>query len=169
MVAVLLAVIALVVLPSALNASATQVDEAARRLQADLAYAQSLAIVLRKPQCVVCDTTQGLYYLAPAAAPTTPMIDPISRKPYTVFFGAACGNPLLRATPRVQEYAGVQLVTANFDGAGTLTFDALGVPLGPGGAAIASGMIEIGVGSHRSRITVDPTTGTTSVQGFTSG
>ncbi len=169
MVAGLLAVIAVVVLPAALSASATQVDEAAQRLQDDLSYAQSQAIVLRKPQCVVCDTTQGLYYLAPAAAPATPMTDPISGKPYTVFLSAACGNALLLATPRVQEYPDVGLVSADFDGSGTLTFSALGLPLGPGGVKLVSGTIEIAAGSRRSRITIDPTTGTTSVQDSSSG
>jgi hypothetical protein len=168
-VAALLGVIALIVLPAAMNASTTQMDEAARRVRADLSYAQSQAIVLRKPQCIVCDATQGFYYLAPAAAPAAPMTDPISDKPYMVFFSRACGDPLLRATSRVQEYPDVDLVSASFDESGTLTFSALGLPLGPGGAALISGTIEIAVGSRRSRIAVDPTTGTASIQDSSSG
>lgn len=159
-----MAVVATVTVSSGLNTAALRADEAACRIQSDLAYAQSQAILLRKPMCLVFDTTQGLYYLARTQAPTTPITDALSKKDYRLLFSKACSNPLMNSVPRVGAYQDVDLLTANFDGIGTLTYNALGWPLASGGTSLVSGRIEIGVGSEKLAVVIDPVTGYATVQ-----
>ena len=139
-------------------------DDATSRIRADLAYAQSLAILLRKPHCIVCDPSQGFYYLATAQAPGTPIVDPISHKPYRIHFSKALDSVVLRATPCVEAYADVALDNVSFDGGTVLTFDAMGEPLGTGSVRLTAGRIEILVGARRLAVVIDATTGETSLQ-----
>lgn len=163
-VATLLGVIALVAVPAGVSAAALRAEEATGRIQADLAYAQSLAILLRKPHSLVCDTDQGFYYLAAAQTPGTPITEPVRHKPYRVHFLKSFDSAVLRATPCLEAYADVALDSADFNGSTVLTFSALGEPLGAGGVPLVSGRIEILVGTRRLAVVIDATTGAASLQ-----
>ncbi len=166
-VAVLIGIVALVTVPAGIGTSGTDADEAASRIQLDLSHAQSEAIVLRKPQCIVCDKTQGFYYLAAAASSSTPTVDPISDKPYKVLFSGASSGAVANGALYVQSYSSVSLSGADFDGSGTLVFNALGQPVTTAGVALASGSLQISAGSRQLTITVDPVSGATTVQEVT--
>jgi len=167
-VASLLAIVSVIVVPMSLNASDLAAEDAAGRIQADLSYAQSRAILLRSSQCFVCDTAQGFYYLATAQAPATPISDPVSHKPYRVFLRQACENQTLSTTPHVEAFPEVTLSSASFNSGATLTFNSLGVPL-VGSTPLAAGRIEIEAGTRQLSIVVDATTGLASVQESTGG
>jgi Tfp pilus assembly protein FimT len=162
-VASLLAITSVIVVPASLNASDMAASDAAARIQADLSYAQSRAILLRSPQSFVCDTAQGFYYLATAQAPSTPITDPISRKPYRVFLRAACENAALRTTLHVEALPQATLSGVSFDGGTVLTFDAMGLPW-VGSTPLANGKIEVDAGSCELEIVVDAVTGRASIQ-----
>ena len=153
-VASLLAIISVVVVPMSSSGADAAAADAAKRIQGDLSYAQSRAILLRSPQCLVVDTAQGFYYLATAQAPSTPINDPISHKPYRVFLRQACENQTLSTTENVEAFPAVTLSSASFDSGAVLTFSALGVPM-VGSTPLANGKIEIDVGSQHLSIVVD--------------
>ena len=167
-VASLLAIVSVIVVPMSLNASDLAAEDAAGRIQADLSYAQSRAILLRSSQCFVCDTAQGFYYLATAQAPATPISDPVSHKPYRVFLRQACENQSLSTTPNVEAFPEVTLSSASFNSGVVLTFNALGLPL-VGSTPLTAGTIGIAAGSRQLSIVVDATTGLASVQESTGG
>lgn len=162
-VATLVSVIALIALPVAVDGSDMRAVDAASRIQADLYCAQSRAILLRSPQCFVADTAQGLYRLTSAQAQGTALTDPITRKPYQVFFRTACSSAGLAATPRNEAFPDVHLSSASFDGGAVLTFDALGAPR-VGDVPLVNGRIEILSGSHHLAIAIDAVSGQASVQ-----
>lgn len=167
-VASLLAIISAIVVPASVNASDLAVSDAAARIQSDLSYARSRAIVLRSPQSFVCDVAQGFYYLATAQASSTPITDPISRKPYRVFLRNASQNAALRATPHVEAFPDVTLSAVSFNSGTVLTFDAMGLPRADD-AALTTGRIEITAGSRKLEIVVDPVTGQVSAKEPNSG
>jgi Tfp pilus assembly protein FimT len=162
-VASLLAITSVIVVPASLDASGMAASDAAARIQADLSYAQSRAILLRSPHSFVCNMAQGYYHLATAQAPSTPITDPISRKPHRVFLRAACENAALRTTLHVESLPQAALSSVSFDGGTVLTFDAMGLPW-VGSTPLASGKIEIDAGSCELEIVVDAVTGRASIQ-----
>lgn len=163
-VAVVLALVSTVVIPTGQSTSSLHLDLAAERLQADLAYARSQAILQRKLYCFVCDATQGYYYLAPLDAVFEPATEPISHNPYRVFFRQACDNAALRTLSHLEAYPEVELSGASFDGSMVLTFGAMGEPLASPRVPLTDGKIEIAVGTRSLTIVIDPATGLTRIQ-----
>lgn len=161
---VLIGIVSLVVVATGAGAESLRVQEAACRIQEDLFYAQSQAVVLRKPHCVVFDTTQGLYHVALADAQATPVTDPVTRKACRVFLRKACDLAL--TLPCADKYPDVALNTADFDGSNVLTFSVLGMPMGPDDAPLTSGSVLLANsgGTSRRKVTIDAMTGTAGVQ-----
>lgn len=159
----LMTIVSTVAVSSGMNTAAMRASEAACRIQADLGYAQTQAILLRKATCVVFDRDNGTYHLARAATASTPIVDPISKKECRVFFSKACKKQSMQNVSRVEEYADVDLVTASFDGANQVTFNALGLPIRTSGDIVADGKIEITVGNLKLAVVLNSTTGGASV------
>jgi prepilin-type N-terminal cleavage/methylation domain-containing protein len=144
MVTVVIATIAAVVIPQALEGSDVQSVSAARTMAADLEYARDLAISLATPITVTFDTAHDSYRLTNASRD---IIHPITKAPaYVVSFPATPG--LSRA----------DIVSADFSGTATVTFDETGAP-------DRAGTVTIQLKSHVYRVAVAAATGKVTVTG----
>jgi len=93
-----------------------KLDAAARRLAADLRYAQSLAMSKRTVHGILFEPALGRYTVF-APAPGTPIEDPSDR-----------GRPLVMNYGSRAEFQGVVLVSAAFGATPGVKFDYFGVP-----------------------------------------
>ncbi|MCJ7543837.1 MAG: GspH/FimT family protein [Phycisphaerae bacterium] len=141
MVVVIVGIVAAVVIPNAINTSDLQVMSAARILTADLQYAQDTAITSQTAVSVVLQPASETYQLSNTSGA---LIHPITKDVYTVDFTSLRG------------FGEVDVVSASFNGASSVTFDELGTPN-------AGGTVVLRAGPHVYTISVAAITGTVTV------
>lgn len=149
-VVVVLGILTLAALPSSDAAAQSEADAAARMIEADIAYARSLAVA-RPDQRVLLvvdeiDNSYALKTKAPGAADATAITldHPTNGKPYVVQFGEN-GSPAVRS---------VRLYADDLGGDSVLAFD-------PSGATDqdASAVIQLAAGNARREISISPQAG----------
>jgi len=123
-VVVLMAIIAAIVVPLAINASDQQAVSAARIVTNDLQYAQNESITTQTPVTVSFTPNSNSYQLSNASGA---LIHPITKSAYVVAFASQQG------------LGQVKLVSASFGGSSVVTFDAMGSPSGAGTVTIKAG------------------------------
>lgn len=141
MVVVIVGIVAAVVIPNAISTSDLQVMSAARMVTTDLQYAQDTAITSQTSVSVVFQPTGETYRLRNTSGD---LIHPITKDVYNVDFTSLRG------------FGEVDVVSASFSGASTVTFDELGTPN-------AGGTVVLRAGPHVYTITVAAVTGTVTV------
>jgi general secretion pathway protein H len=150
---VILAIAAAMVVPMASSAGTMQVRSAGNMVAADLEYAKSMAISRGQKYSVVFNTTNETYRVTDQNGNT--IAHPVNQGfLYTIDF---------RNDSRLNQ---VDIVTANFDGSATVSFDYLGSPYsGSGGSAtpLNSGVITLQAGGVTKTVTVQSVTGYISV------
>ena len=120
---IILAIAAAVVVP-ALNSSGFQAVSAARMIATDLQYAQNVTITTQAPVTVTFDTTGNSYSLSNASGP---LIHPMNKDAYSINFGSQSG------------FGQLDIVSANFGGGASVTFDELGAPDNAGTVTVQAG------------------------------
>jgi len=149
-VVVVLGILMLAALPDANTAAQQQADAAARMIEADVAYARSLAVA-RPDQRVllVVDGPNNRYYLqtkTPGADDdtATTLVHPGTGRPYVVQFGPA-GSPAVR---------GVRLYAEDLGGDSVLVFDPSG-----GTDQDDAAILQLAAGNARREIQISPQAG----------
>jgi len=120
----LIAILAAIVVPMAVDTSDFQAKAAAESLVAALEHAQTEAIVRQDPVTVTFDLTAETYSLSNASGP---LINPIDKKTFVVDLGPS------------SDLSDVQLTSADFGGNATVTFDVLGAPDEAGAVTLQAG------------------------------
>ena len=130
-----------------------KLDAAARRVAADLRYAQNRSIGTRSMHGVLFEPSLGRYTVF-APTPMTPATDPASPgKPLRVDFGAT------------GEFKGVTLASASFGATSGIKFDFFGVPLDTAGVELAApGRVVLTYQGQADTIEVSPNTGKVAVR-----
>jgi prepilin-type N-terminal cleavage/methylation domain-containing protein len=130
-----------------------KLDAAARRVAADLRYAQNRSIGTRTVHGVLFEPSLGRFTVF-APTPATPATDPADRaKPLRVDF-ASNG-----------EFRGVALASASFGTTTGVKFDFFGVPLDTAGAELATpGRVVLSYQGHVDTVEVSPNTGKVTVR-----
>lgn len=135
----ILGILAAVAAPRYSNAMSTfRSDAVARRVAADLNRMRRFAIANSTTVTVTFDTAAESYQTSDVPRPDK-----------------KAGAWIITAGDELEN---ADIVTADFDGANTLTFDHHGQPL-VGGSAMTSGSITISVLSSHQTITIEPVTG----------
>ena len=137
-VVVILGIAAMVLVPMVSDRSSFQARAAARTLIADIMYAQNTAVTRQEDINVIFSPDSESYRLTDANGTLT---NPVTKADYVVQFGQD------NRTDRVD------LVSADFNGSQTLTFNSLGAPEPTGGNVVIS------AGTTSITITVAPVTG----------
>lgn len=112
-VVLILGIVAALVSPLASDGGQTALLSGARLLAADLQYAQNVAITTRKPVTVTFDAPANTYTLSD---PGGALAHPVEPGDYRVNLGEAVGRD------------DVELVSADFGGTGSVSFDEFGSP-----------------------------------------
>ncbi len=120
----ILAISAAVVLPYALGTDDFQVSSAARMITADLEYAQDYAITSQTPVTVTFNASGESYTLSNESGP---LIHPITKTAYTINFGSQRG------------FDDVDIVSADFGGNSSVSFNEIGEPDNAGTIVIQAG------------------------------
>lgn len=130
-----------------------KLDAAARRLAADIRYAQTLAMSRRVIHGILFDTALDRYTVfAPNAA--TPVTDPADR-----------ARGLVVDYTRRTEFQGVQLQSAAFGTTPGITFDYFGVPRDTAGVDLTtSGVVVLSYQGASDSVIVSPQTGTVEIR-----
>ena len=117
--------LAFVASPRLENLPTTRAYFALRQLQSDVRYAQLLAIESQKRLRIVFDIPANQYRVEKEdpAGVWSSAVHPATKGNYTVQFGA-------------DNYAGVQITAAVFDGNSTVIFDSYGAPFDAANAAL---------------------------------
>jgi len=130
-----------------------RLDTAARRVAADLRYAQNRSIGTRRVHGVLFEPSTGRYTVF-APTPATPATDP-----------ADPGKPLRVAFTGSGEFRGVTLASASFGTTPGIQFDYFGVPLDTTGAELAApGRVVLSCQGQSDTIEVSPNTGKVTVR-----
>jgi prepilin-type N-terminal cleavage/methylation domain-containing protein len=130
-----------------------KLDAAARRVAADLRYAQSRSIATRTVYGLLFEPAQGRYTVF-AQSPATPATDPADRSaPLRVDFATRT------------EYRGVVLESAAFGSTPGIRFDYFGVPLDTAGVELAApGRVVLSYQGYADTVEVTPATGKVTVK-----
>ena len=130
-----------------------KLDAAARRLSADLRYAQGLAISRRVMHGILFEPPQGRYTVfAPTAA--SPIVDPADRE-----------RPLRVDYTSRTEFKGVAITSATFGTTPGVTFDYFGVPRDTAGTdLVATGRVILSYQGASDTIDVAPQTGMVTIR-----
>lgn len=138
---VILAISAAVVIPYALGTDGFQVSSAARMLTADLEYARDLAITSQTPITVTFTPSGESYTLSNESGP---LIHPITKTAYTVDFGLQRG------------FGSVDVVSADFSGNSSVTFNEIGEPDNAGKVVIQAGasLFDVEVAAATGEVTI---------------
>jgi Tfp pilus assembly protein FimT len=141
MVIIVLAIIAAMVVPHAVGSSGMQAQAAARMLMSDLEYAQSQAIATQETITVTFDPAANSYTFSNASGT---LIHPITKQAYVVDLDTTAG------------FDSVSLSSANFGGAATVSFDALGAPDQGGAVRLTAGgsAYDVNVAAVTGRVSV---------------
>lgn len=167
MVVLILGIASTVIIPQLGSRDDLLASAAARQILSDLTYAQNSAITSQAPVYVVFTSangaaTGGSYSVCKAlpATGTNVLTHPVTKNPWTMQFGSASPSGT---------YSRVGLSVVNFDSKSTLMFDETGAPYsltssGTGQAALGSGSLAVVCNGYTLTITVQPLTGTLTVQ-----
>lgn len=123
-VVVIIAIAAAMVIPYAINTDDLEVASAARMISTDLQYAQNTAITSQTPITVSFNTVGESYTLSNASGL---LIHPMSKSDFVIDFSAQRG------------FESLDIVSASFAGAATVTFDELGSPDNSGTITLQAG------------------------------
>lgn len=151
---VILAVAAAIAVPMASSAGSLQVRSAANMVAADLEYAKSLAIGTGQHHRVKFDAGAESYQIEMRKADGTYEVikHPVKKGfDYIVSF----------STDR--RLGQVNIVSADFDGTDTVSFDYLGSPYNGATGALTSGVVTLQAGGVTRTVTVEPVTGFVSI------
>lgn len=145
MVILIAGIVAIAVLPAGGNTVDVQVQEFARRFEADVAYAQSLSIAdPSDPAVVKMNGESQSYWVARKSNPDQPVTHPRTRQPYVVKVGPDSGTGLDKLT----------IVATNFGDDGVLTL------LPEGGTSLnENAVVQIEAGGEPMEITRQESTG----------
>ena len=135
------AVAAAVIIPAAVSTTDFQAISAARMIAADLQYAQDQAITSQEPVTVTFDPATESYGLSNASGS---LIHPMTKSVYDIDFRSRRG------------FGNLDLVSADFDGNKSVTFDELGSPDN-------AGVITLQAGPHLYRVEIAAATGKVTV------
>ncbi len=142
MVLVLIGIISVVVIPKLGDMTATKAGALVSKIQADIRYAQNLAMTKNQRARVTFRTSPNGYDVTVGGAPAT---DPVTGGPFSVTLNAG-------------QYAGMSISTIGFSGS-YVEFNTLGVPYDSAGPLTAGKSITITGGSVSQNVTVQPQTG----------
>lgn len=149
----LLSVLAWLAWPGLSSLGEIRLDAAARRLTADLRYAQNRAIGSRVLHGVRFDVGAGRYVVY-AGTSATALVDPGHR-----------GRPLAVTFDALTETRGVSIESALFGSTPAVVYDAYGVPRDTTGAELtAPGRVVLAHAGLRDTVEVAPQTGALSVR-----
>ncbi len=155
MVLLVLGIAAGMAIPMLGQTDGTRLAEAARLIEADLAYAQVESIShADDPRVVVFDPANNRYHVAPASAMGTSIANPVGGGAYRTTFGKG----------RAAELGGVRIlsVVPASTPANTLRFGVYGQLCAPGDPTSNSGadaVITLRCGNQTATLTVDDVTG----------
>jgi len=136
-----LAILAATVVPLAISGASIQAVAAGRLIATDLQQAQNEAIYGQSPVTVIFDPVGEAYTLSNASGV---LIHPITNTAYIVDF--SCDS----------KFDELDIVSADFGGAKSLTFDEMGAP-------DAGGVVVLQAGPHALEVHVDGVIGTVTV------
>jgi type II secretion system protein H len=140
---VIIGIAAAMAVPMISSAASFQIRSAANLVAADLEYAKSMAISRGRPYKVVFDSANESYQIKDSDGN---IITPPGRKATMSF-------------PNESRINDVVIVSANFGGTETVTFDYLGSPQG----LSAEGVVTLQAGSITKTVRVEPVTGFISI------
>ena len=123
-VVVIIAIAAGIVVPYAVSTSDLSVISAARMIACDLQYAQNAAITSQKPTTVTFDISGESYTLSNTSGV---LIHPMNKSGYVINFSSQQG------------FGKLDIVSANFSAASSVTFDEMGSPDNAGTITLQAG------------------------------
>jgi hypothetical protein len=130
-----------------------RLDAAARRLAADLRYAQGQSVATRVAHGIWFEPASGRYTVW-AETPETPAVDPADRS-HTLGVDFA----------RNAEFHGVSIASASFGSTPAVSFDSFGVPRDSAGTDLArAGRVVLKYGDRSDTVSVAPATGVVTVR-----
>ena len=149
----ILGILAWVAYPKLTATSEIKLDAAARRVAADLRYAQNRSIGTRVVHGLLFEPAQARYTVY-APTPATPVIDPADR-----------ARPLRVDFVRRVEYQGVTIASASFGTSPGVSFDYFGVPRDTAGTDLAAvGRVVLSYQGLTDTILVAPGTGKVTIR-----
>jgi type II secretion system protein H len=146
----ILGIVAAVAIPMMSSAASMQLRAAAGMVAADLEYAKSMSISRGQRYSVVFNAANETYEIRD---PNNAVIEHPVNKGHNYAVDFANDGRLDR----------VDIVSANFDGAGTVKFDYLGSPFNQADGDLNSGVVTLQAGGMSRTISVEPVTGFISV------
>jgi len=153
LVIVVVAILVVASLPNPDTVASQRGINFAIRLEADIAYAQSLSVAdPGDPAVLRVDTDANTYWLEKTSAPGTPIPHPVTGEPYLVAAGGST------------EYGfqGVQITAIDFNGDDALSFDGTG-----GIDQDVPAVVQLSSGGSAFDVTLSATTGTSSTRSMT--
>jgi Tfp pilus assembly protein FimT len=149
----LLGILAWLSFPAMSGGDEVRLDAAARRLAADLRYAQGMAMGTRRMHGVLFIPAQNRYTVF-APTPATPVTDPADR-----------ARPLGVSYATRVEYSGVSITSASFGATPGVKFDYFGVPRDTLGTDLAAtGRVILSCAGQSDTVDVAPQTGMVTVR-----
>ncbi len=142
MVLVLIGIIVVMVIPKPGDLTATNAGAFSSKLQADMRYAQNLAMTRNQRARVTFRTSPNGYDVTLGGNPAS---DPATGSPFSI-------------TLNTGRYAGISISAIGFSGS-YVEFNTLGVPFDSGGILTVSKSVTVSGGSVNRDITVQPQTG----------
>lgn len=140
---IILAIAAAIVIPNVSGAKGIEAMSAARIITSDLQYAQNVAITYQNPVTVTFNPAGESYSLSNTSGP---LIHPMTKEAYSTSFGSQ------------SDFESVDIVSANFAGNSSVSFDELGTPNNAGTVTVQAGSYayQISVAVATGRVTVVP-------------
>jgi prepilin-type N-terminal cleavage/methylation domain-containing protein len=144
-------IVAVIVIPMHVSAADTELKTAADMVACDLEYAKSLAISTGKSYSVVFDTSAESYCIKDSG-------------------GQVITHPVKSGANYAVSFAGdgrldkVNIVSTTFGASNTIKFDSLGSPFDGTGAALTSGIIQLGAEKQTMKVKIEPVTGYISIE-----
>jgi prepilin-type N-terminal cleavage/methylation domain-containing protein len=154
-VVVILGISAAIIIPQIGNRDDLRAASMARQIMADVAYAQSRAVSLQKPQYVWFDATNNQYQVLDQVSPSQNVIThPVNKTPFTIALGSG----------RHDDLKDVVLDQVSFDGRPVLYFDDLGTPhsydpVTLSSSTMAAGSVRLRSHTYTLTITIQPYSG----------
>lgn len=149
----LIGILAWIAYPKVAVLGEMRLDAAARRLAADLRYAQSRSVGTGVTHGIYFEPARGRYTVY-APTPAAPVVDPADR-----------GRPLRVDFARNAEYHGVAIVSASFGSTTAVSFDHFGAPRDSAGADLPRpGRVVLSYGGRSETVSVAPATGMVTVR-----
>lgn len=149
----IIAILAWIAYPKVAVLGEMRLDAAARRLAADLRYAQGQSVATRVAHGIWFEPERGRYAVY-AETPETPVVDPADRD-HTLGVDFA----------RNAEFHGVSITSVSFGSTPAVSFDCFGVPRDSAGVDLArAGRVVLKYGDRSDTVSVAPATGLVTVR-----